>query len=97
MQVSGLSLSVCRYLEVVVASLLHVLYGATVSFLHPLLSALVLHLHLLQLLAQVLPLLTELSLQLLQGMLGLGQLHLKALFQQGNLQTGRQRKQTLIQ
>lgn len=103
MQVSELSPSMsrvgdfvwCGYLEVVLASLLHVLYGAAVSFLHPLLSTLVLHLHLLELLAQVLPLLTELSLQLLQGMLGLGQLHLQALFQQGNLHTGQQRKQTL--
>lgn len=78
----------CSYLQVVLAGFLHVLYSTAVSFLQALLPALMLQLHFLQLLSQVLSLLTELCLQLLQGMLGLGKLHLQALFQQGNLQEG---------
>ncbi len=82
----------CGYLEVMLAGFLHVLYSAAVGFLQPLLPALMLQLHFLQLLSQVLSLLTELGLQLLQGMLGLGKLHLQALFQQGNLHTGSRRR-----
>lgn len=74
------------YLQVSLPGVLHVLHGAAVDLLQTLLSPLVLRLQLVQLHPQVLPLLTELVLQLLQRRLRLGQLHLQTLLQQGDLE-----------
>lgn len=59
------------------------------DLLQTLLSPLVLRLQLVQLHPQVLPLLAELVLELQQRRLGLGQLHLQTLLQQGDLQVAR--------
>lgn len=78
------------HLQVPLPGVLHVLHGAAVDLLQTLRSPLVLHLQLVQLIPQVLPLLAELVLQLLQRRLGLGQLHLQTLLQQGDLERDRQ-------
>ena len=64
----GTSLALCPppHLEVVLADVLEVLQGTVVGLLEVLLPPLVLRLQLVQLHAQVLPLLAELVLQLLQ-------------------------------
>lgn len=74
------------------AGLLQVLHGAAVGLLQAVFPALVLQLQFLELLAQVLPLLAEVGLQLLQGALRLRQLHLQALLQQRDLPKGRSRE-----
>ena len=70
--------------------MLQVLHGAAVGLLQTVLPPLVLRLQLVQLHPQVLPLLAELVLQLLQRRLRLGQLHLQALLQQGDLRGDRE-------
>lgn len=77
------------YLQVSLPGVLHVPHGAAVDLLQTLLSPLVLRLQLVQLHPQVLPLLAELVLELQQRRLGLGQLHLQTLLQQGDLQVAR--------
>lgn len=74
------------YLQVPLPGVLHILHGAALGLLQTLLTPLVLRLQLIQLHPQVLPLLAELVLQLLQRRLGLGELHLQALLQQGDLE-----------
>lgn len=74
------------------AGLLQVLHGAAVGLLQAVFPALVLQLQFLELLAQVLPLLAELGLELLQGALRLRQLHLQTLLQQRDLVRGRSRE-----
>lgn len=77
------------YLQVSLPGMLHVPHGAAVDLLQALLASLVLLLQLVQLHPQVLPLLTELVLQLLERRLRLGQLHLQTLLQQRDLQASR--------
>lgn len=82
-------MSAVIYLQVSLPGMLHVPHGAAVDLLQALLAPLVLLLQLVQLHPQVLPLLTELVLQLLERRLRLGQLHLQTLLQQRDLQANR--------